>query len=61
LTNLRIGVEKKKWSAYGFVNNVLNRHYPIEYLNLLAITGPDYSRIATNQPLTAGIDVEFKY
>ena len=61
LTNLRLGVEKKKWSVYGFVNNVLNRHYAIEYLNLLAITGPDYSRIATNQPLTAGVDVEFKY
>jgi iron complex outermembrane recepter protein len=61
LTNMRIGVENKKWSIFGFANNLLNRQYPLEYLNLLAITGPDYSRIATNQPLTAGATVEVRF
>jgi iron complex outermembrane recepter protein len=61
LTNMRIGVENKKWSIFGFANNLLNRRYPLEYLNLLAITGPDYSRIATNQPLTVGAEVEVRF
>ena len=61
LTNLRIGVESEKWSVYAFANNVLNRHYPLENLNLLTFTGPDYSRVATNQPRTAGIEIGVKF
>jgi outer membrane receptor protein involved in Fe transport len=61
LTNLRIGLETKKWSTYAFANNVLNRQYPLENLNLLVFTGPAYNRVATNQPLTAGIEVDVKF
>jgi outer membrane receptor protein involved in Fe transport len=61
LTNLRSGVETEKWSVYAFANNVLNRHYPLEDLNLLTFTGPDYNRVATNQPLTAGLEAEVKF
>jgi outer membrane receptor protein involved in Fe transport len=61
LTNARVGLENDKWSAYAFANNLLNRQYPIEYLNLVTITGPDYSRVATNQPRTAGVEFEVKF
>jgi iron complex outermembrane receptor protein len=61
LTNLRAGLEAEKWSVYAFANNVFNRHYPLENLNLLTFTGPDYNRVATNQPLTAGVEVEVKF
>jgi outer membrane receptor protein involved in Fe transport len=61
LTNVRTGIESRKWSIYAFANNVINRQYPIEYLNLLTITGPDYSRVATNQPRTAGVEFEVKF
>ena len=61
ITNVRIGLEADKWSAFLFVDNVLNQRRPIEYLNLLSFTGPPYNRIATNQPLTAGIDLSAKF
>jgi hypothetical protein len=61
LTNLRIGLETKKWSTYAFANNVLNRHYAVENLNLISITGPDFNRVATNQPLTAGLEVNINF
>jgi len=43
------------------VDNIFNRHYPLENLNLLVFTGPDYNRVATNQPLTAGVEVDVKF
>jgi iron complex outermembrane receptor protein len=61
LTNLRSGLEAKKWSLYAFANNVLNRHYPLQNMNLLTFTGPNYNRVATNQPLTAGLELEVKF
>jgi iron complex outermembrane receptor protein len=61
LTNLRIGLETKKWSTYVFANNVFNRHYALENLNLISITGPDFNRVATNQPLTAGLEVNVNF
>lgn len=61
LTNVRSGLESARWSAYLFANNVFNREYPLENLNLLTFTGPDYNRVATNQPLTAGVQVEVKF
>jgi outer membrane receptor protein involved in Fe transport len=61
LTNIRFGVEADKWSAFCFVTNVFDRHYPMEYLSLIGNTAPPYSRIATNQPLTAGIDVSYHF
>ena len=61
LTNLRIGLETPKWSAYAFANNVFNVHAPLENMNLLIITGPNFNRIATNQPLTAGIELDANF
>jgi outer membrane receptor protein involved in Fe transport len=58
---LRTGLEKKKWSAYLFVDNALNRHEALENIDLLTYTGPPYNRVATNQPLTAGLDFELKF
>ena len=57
LTNLRLGLETKKWSVNIFVNNAFNTHAVLENLNLLTATGPSYNRVATNQPLTAGVEL----
>jgi iron complex outermembrane receptor protein len=61
LTNFRAGIETGKWATYLFVNNAFNRHYPLQNLNLLTFTGPDFNRVATNQPLTAGVEVNVKF
>jgi iron complex outermembrane recepter protein len=58
---IRTGVETKKWSAYLFLDNVLNQHQELENINLLTYTGPPYNRIATNQPRTAGATIEIKF
>ena len=58
---VRTGVETKKWSAYLFVDNVLNQHQSLENINLLTYTGPPYNRVATNQPLTAGVTIGVKF
>ena len=59
LTNIRLGLKTHTWSAVLFVDNVFNRQFPMEYLNLIVNTGPPYSRIATNQPLTVGVDLSY--
>jgi outer membrane receptor protein involved in Fe transport len=58
---LRAGLETKKWSAYVFVDNALNRHQSLENINLLTYTGPPYNRVATNQPLTVGATIGVKF
>jgi hypothetical protein len=61
ITNARVGIDTGKWSVALFVNNAFNQRKPIEYFNLLSITGPPYDRIATNQPLTAGVDANVTF
>ena len=61
LTNLRLGLETKKWAVNAFVNNLLNVHAVLENLNLLTATGPSYNRVATNRPLTAGVELSVNF
>jgi hypothetical protein len=61
LTNLRMGLETPKWSAFAFVNNVFNVHAVLENMNLLIVTGPNFNRVATNQPLTAGLELNANF
>ena len=57
IANFRLGFEVGKWSAYAFVNNAFNVHAVLENMNLITITGPNFNRVATNQPLTAGFQL----
>jgi iron complex outermembrane receptor protein len=61
LVGMRLGLDSTRWSAELFVDNVADRHYPIEYINLLTFTGPPYNRIATNQPRTIGVSANFRF
>jgi iron complex outermembrane receptor protein len=61
LVGVRLGLESARWSAELFVDNVADRHYPVEYINLLTFTGPPYNRIATNQPRTVGVSANFHF
>jgi len=58
---LRLGAETKAWSAYLFVENLLNQHRALENINTLSFTGPPYNRVAMMRPRTAGLDVNFKF
>jgi outer membrane receptor protein involved in Fe transport len=62
LTNLRAGIQSDEgWALSLFCNNVFNTHAQLD--NLLQETLPSaaFNRIVTNQPLTAGLDLTYKF
>ena len=61
LTNIRAGVEANQWSAVLFVNNVANKHAHISDINIDAENLADFNRIAVSPPLTAGIDLNYRF
>jgi outer membrane receptor protein involved in Fe transport len=62
LVNVRTGVKfRDTWSATFFVNNVLNKHAQLESMFTENEPQPDFTRIETNQPLTAGVDLTYRF
>jgi len=58
LTNLRFGIASSKgWKMSFFINNLFNKRAQLENLFQENLPTPTYNRIVTNQPLTAGIDL----
>ncbi len=61
LTNIRAGVESKNWSAVVFVNNVANKRALLNDVTQAAENLATFNRIAVSQPLTAGIDLNYRF
>jgi len=62
LTNLRVGLEAEAgWRATLFANNVFNRKASLENTVQLTLANAAFNRVATNQPLTMGIDVSWHF
>ncbi len=62
LLNIRAGLEfRAKWSATLFVNNATNKRAPLESMFAENEPQPSYTRIMTNQPLTAGLDLTYRF
>jgi iron complex outermembrane recepter protein len=62
LVNVRVGVKfRDTWSATLFVNNVTNKHARLESMFTENEPQPDFTRIVTNQPLTAGVDLTYRF
>lgn len=58
LVNLRLTLNSSdKWSAALFVNNATNKHAYLEDVAQLGLPNPSYNRVATNQPMTIGVDL----
>ena len=55
LVGIRVGLAAASWNVSLYADNLFNRVYPLEYLNLLTFTGPPYDRIATNSPRVVGV------
>lgn len=55
LVGVRVGLASASWNVSLYADNLFNRVYPLEYLNLLTFTGPPYERIATNSPRVVGV------
>jgi len=62
LTNIRAGFKyRDRWTVTAFVDNVFNKHAQLESLYMENLGSAAFNRIVTNQPLTAGIDLTYKY
>jgi iron complex outermembrane receptor protein len=61
LANLRATVFNTRWTVAAFVNNLTNKHAEMEVDPELELNIPAFSRLVSNQPLTAGIDVNVKF
>jgi outer membrane receptor protein involved in Fe transport len=62
LTNIRTGIQSSDgWSATLFVNNAFNKHAQLENLFQLLEATTAFNRVVTNQPLTAGVDLTYRF
>jgi outer membrane receptor protein involved in Fe transport len=61
LVNIRAGVENNVWGVTLFVDNLFDKKAWITDTPTLSVNTPMFNRVATNQPLTAGIRATYKY
>ena len=62
LTNFRAGLKfRDAWTASVFVNNLFNKHAQLESLYMENLGSAAFNRIVTNQPLTAGVDLTWRF
>ena len=62
LTNIRVGIKfRDTWSATLFADNVFNKHAQLENLYPENLDSAAFNQVVTNQPLTVGIDLSYRY
>jgi iron complex outermembrane recepter protein len=62
LLNLRAGIKfHDRWSAAAFVDNLTNKRAQLESMFTENEPQPSFTRIETNQPLTAGVDLNYRF
>jgi outer membrane receptor protein involved in Fe transport len=62
LVNVRGGIKyRDRWSATAFVNNLTNKHAKLESMFTENEPQPSFTRIETNQPLTGGVDLSYRF
>ena len=62
LTNIRAGIKTgSAWSASLFVNNIFNKHAQLESLYTENLASAAFNQIVTNQPLTGGMDLTYRF
>ena len=61
LVGLRAGLEKDRWTAFLFVDNLTNKEALLGDNGALSANVNIFNRVATNQPRTIGVDLNFMY
>jgi outer membrane receptor protein involved in Fe transport len=61
LVNLRAEIGGGPWTAALFANNVTNKRAYLTDTTSLSLNLPIYNRVATNQPLTVGVDLSYRF
>jgi len=58
----RAGITSRDgWSTFIFANNVTNKHASLDNMIQLTLPSPEYNRVQTNQPLTIGIGLSYRF
>jgi len=62
LANFRAGINSTLgWGAAFFVNNLSDKHAYLENVAELGLPNAAYNRVATNQPRTIGVDLDYRF
>jgi outer membrane receptor protein involved in Fe transport len=61
LVDGRVGVDSDRWSALLFVDNLTNKKVLLSDTGALSANISILNRVATNQPRTIGVDLNFKF
>jgi iron complex outermembrane recepter protein len=61
LVSSRIGVEADRWSAMLFVDNLTNKVALLSDTGALSANVPIFNRVATNQPRTFGVALNYRF
>jgi len=62
LANMRVGLlSEDGWGASLFANNIFNKRAQLENTVQLSLGEPSFNRVQTNQPLTVGLDLTYRY
>jgi iron complex outermembrane recepter protein len=62
LTNIRVAIlSTQGWSASLFANNVFDKHAQLENLYTENLASAAFNEVVTNQPLTVGVDLTYRF
>lgn len=61
IADFRTGITADKWSAFLFVDNVTNKTVALFTTQNYLLSIPSLNRIATNQPRTYGVSLQYNY
>jgi outer membrane receptor protein involved in Fe transport len=61
LLNLRFGFTEQQWTATLFVNNLTNKETLLDPQPQINLQTTAFTRYLVNQPLTGGVDINFKF
>jgi iron complex outermembrane receptor protein len=61
IANARVCLTADHWSAYLYVNNITDEYAALSIAPDYALDIPSLDRVATNQPRTTGISLEYRY
>jgi iron complex outermembrane receptor protein len=61
LVDGRVGVESERWSALLFIDNLTNKKVLLSDTGALSANISILNRVATNQPRTVGVDLNFRF
>ena len=61
IMSLRAGLIGTRWSGFLFVDNLTNKTALLGNTGALSANVPIFNRVATNEPRTFGINLNFQY